>query len=108
MSPTPVTGTAATPDPYAALAEPSTSGLTIFGSESLSGNSSATIHPGIFSQISVSGNGTLTLTSGLYIVEGGGFTVSGNASVIGTGVTIFNAGSRYSTTGGSYGAFLER
>ena len=65
---------------------------------------SATIRPGIYSQISVSGNGTLTLGSGVYIIEGGGFTVSGNANVTGSGVTIFNAGSRYPTTGGTYGS----
>ena len=44
--------------PAASLAEPSTSGLTNYGSESLSGNSSATIKPGIYSRITVSGNGT--------------------------------------------------
>ncbi len=86
------------------MAEPSTSGLTSYGSESLSGNSSATIKPGIYSQITVSGNGTLTLNSGLYIIEGGGFSVSGNASVTGSGVTIFNAGSKYPSTGGTYGS----
>ncbi len=97
------------PDPLASLAEPSTSGLTNYGSESLSGNSSATIKPGIYSQISVSGNGTLTLSSGIYIIEGGGFTVSGNASVTGSGVMIFNAGSKYPSTGGTYGGItLER
>ena len=47
-------------DPLASLAEPSTSGLTNYGSESLSGNSSATIKPGIYSQITVSGNARLT------------------------------------------------
>jgi Bacterial Ig-like domain (group 3)/Right handed beta helix region len=104
FSPAPVTGAAVLADPLASLAEPSTTGLSNYGSESLSGNSSATIKPGIYSQISVSGNGTLTLCSGLYIIEGGGFSVSGNASVVGSGVTIFNAGSKYPTTGGTYGS----
>ncbi|HEV3311885.1 MAG TPA: S53 family peptidase, partial [Chloroflexota bacterium] len=104
FSPAPSTGAAVLPDPLASLAEPSTSGLTSYPSVSLSGNSSATIKPGIYSQIIDSGNGTLTLTSGLYIIEGGGFSVSGNASVSGSGVTIFNAGSKYPTTGGTYGS----
>ncbi|HKM55189.1 MAG TPA: Ig-like domain repeat protein, partial [Isosphaeraceae bacterium] len=104
FSPTPIAGAATVPDPLASLAAPSTSDLTNCGSESLSGNSSATINPGIYSQISVSGNGTLTLNSGIYIIEGGGFTVSGNASVSGSGVMIFNAGSKYPTTGGTYGS----
>ena len=51
-------------DPLASLPQPSTSGLTNYGSESLSGNSSATIKPGIYSQITVSGNAKLTLNSG--------------------------------------------
>ena len=104
FSPTPTTGAAVLADPLASLAEPSISGLTNYGSESLSGNSSATIKPGIYSQITVSGNGTLTMDSGIYIIEGGGFTVSGNAGVTGSGVMIVNAGSKYPTTGGTYGS----
>ncbi|MGO9923386.1 MAG: Ig-like domain repeat protein [Isosphaeraceae bacterium] len=104
FSPAPVTGAAAVADPLASLAEPTTSGLTNYGSESLSGNSSATIKPGIYSAITVSGNGTLTMNSGIYIIEGGGFSVSGNASVSGTGVMIFDAGSTYPSIGGTYGS----
>ncbi len=104
FSPAPVTGAAVLADPLASLAEPTTTGLTNYGSESLSGNSSATIKPGIYSQISDSGNGTLTMNSGLYIIEGGGFAISGNASVVGSGVTIFSAGSKYPATGGTYGS----
>ena len=44
------------------------------------------------------------MNSGIYIIEGGGFTVSGNASVTGSGVMIVNAGSKYPTTGGTYGS----
>ena len=78
--------------------------MTNYGSFSLSGNSSKTIQPGIYSQISVSGNAKLTMSSGIYIIEGGGFSVSGNASVTGSGVMIFNAGSKYPSTGGTYGS----
>ena len=60
FSPAPVTGAPILANPLASLALPSTSGLTNYGSESLSGNSSATIKPGIYSQISVSGNAKLT------------------------------------------------
>ncbi len=42
-------GAAVVADPLASLPQPSTSGLTNYGSESLSGNSSATIKPGIYS-----------------------------------------------------------
>ena len=104
LSPTPVTGAATVSDPLASLAEPSTFGLTNYGSESLSGNSSATIKPGIYSQITVSGNASLTLGSGIYIIEAGGLSVSGNANISGSGVTIVNAGSKYPATGGTYGS----
>ncbi len=104
FSPAPTTGALALADPLASLAEPSTSGLTNYGSESLSGNSSATIKPGMYSAISASGNASLTLCSGLYIIEGGGFSISGNASVSGSGVTIVSAGSKYPSSGGTYGS----
>ena len=78
--------------------------MTNYGSFSLGGNSSETIQPGIYSQISVSGNAKLTMSGGIYIIEGGGFSVSGNASVTGSGVMIVNAGSNYPGTGGTYGS----
>ena len=99
FNPTPVTGAPAVADPLAGLAPPGTSGLSNYGSEILSGNSSATIKPGIYSQIKLSGNANLTLNAGTYIIEGGGLAVSGNASVTGSGVLIVNAGSSYPTTG---------
>ena len=78
--------------------------MTNYGSFSLGGNSSKTIQPGIYSSISVSGNAKLTMATGIYIIEGGGFSVSGNASVTGSGVMIVNAGSNYPGTGGTYGS----
>jgi len=44
------------------------------------------------------------LTSGLYIIEGGGFQVSGNASVTGTSVNLYNTGSKFPGIGGTFGA----
>ena len=107
LGPTPITGAQTLADPLSGLALPGTSGMKNYGAENLSGNSSATILPGIYSQITVSGNAKLTLSgagSGIYIIEGGGFSVSGNGSVSGSGVIIFNAGSTYPTTGGTYGS----
>ena len=104
FSPAPVTGAAVVADPLASLPLPSTSGLTNYGAEKLSGDSSATIKPGIYSSISVSGSASLTMSSGTYIIEGGGFSVSGAGSVTGSGVTIVNAGSDYPSTGGTYGS----
>ncbi len=119
FSPAPVTAAATVSDPLANLPVPvaSTIGLTSKGSVSVSGNSSQSIGPGVYSQITASGNASLTLQPGVYIITGGGLTVSGNAnaavsggsnSITGTGVMIFNAGTGYKTAtgadGGSYGA----
>jgi hypothetical protein len=125
------TGTpGATGDPLASLPLPGSPTLTNYGSETVSGNSVATIGPGIYSQITVTGSGKLTMSPGTYIIqsggftasgaavvsfgagsyilEGGGFSVTGSAAISGTGVTIFNVGSSYNpstgTDGGSFGA----
>jgi hypothetical protein len=88
LSPTPTTGISTFSDPLGSLNVPTYSGTGT--AEVLSGNSTATIGPGVYSQITVSGNASLTMTSGLYIITGGGFIVSGNATVTGSGVTIYN------------------
>jgi hypothetical protein len=132
LSPAPATGAQVVPDLLAGTPLPSIpSGLTNYGPKSVSGNSTANLSPGIYSQISLSGNAVVTMAPGTYviqgggfsasgnaavtintggethiIVEGGGFSVTGNASIKGTTVTIFNLGSSYNgtTDGGSYGA----
>jgi hypothetical protein len=101
LSPRPITGAPVLA--VTSLPSPSTTGMTDYGSVKLGGNSSATIQPGIYSKISISGNARLMMSSGIYVIEGGGLTVSGSASVIGSGVMIVNAGSRYPSTGGAYG-----
>ena len=97
FSPSPVTGAASFGDPLASLPVPSASGTA--ASVNLSGNSSQTINPGIYSQITVSGNGKLTMNPGIYVIAGGGFSVTGNGCVSGSGVMIYNAGSNYLGTG---------
>jgi hypothetical protein len=103
LSPAPVTGAAFVANPLAALTGPSTSGLTNYDSASYSGNGSYTLNPGIYTQIRVSGNAKATLNPGLYLIEGGGLTVSGNASISGTGIMIYNTGSNYPSAGGNFG-----
>ncbi len=96
------TGTpGSTGNPLTSLTEPSVSGTPV--SINLGGSSSKTIGPGVYSQINVSGSGKLTMTGGIYVIEGGGFSVSGAGSVTGSGVFIVNAGSDYPSAGGSYG-----
>ena len=130
FSPAPATGAQVIADPLAGLMPPSGLPTTPnFGSKSVSGNSTATLQPGVYSQISLSGNANVTMAAGTYviqgggfsasgnavvtigtgtsiIVEGGGFSASGNAGLSGTNVIIFNVGTSYNGTsdGGSYGA----
>jgi hypothetical protein len=49
-----------------------------------------TINPGTYSSIKVSGNAKLTLQPGIYVIAGGGISVTGNASVSQATVTSSN------------------
>jgi hypothetical protein len=50
-----------------------------------------TLSPGTYvGGIAISGEGPVTLTPGVYVMEGGGFTVTGQGSVSGSGVVIIN------------------
>lgn len=56
------------------------------------GNTATVLHPGTYvGGLSISGLSSVTLAPGVYVMEGGGFSVSGGASVTGSGVTIINA-----------------
>ncbi len=102
LSATPVTGAAAFADPLLGLAAPTATGA--INSVNLSGNSLQTMNHGFYSSITVSGNGKLTMTTGVYLIAGGGFSVSGNGSVSGSGVMIYNGASNLSTDSGTFGA----
>ncbi len=94
------TGISAVADPLASLAVPSLTGKAV--SINLT-NGSETISSGIYSQIDVSGAASLKLNPGIYVISGGGLSDSGSASISGSGVTIYIAGSAYPASGGSYG-----
>jgi hypothetical protein len=105
FSVTPQTGITPFADPLAGLSAPNPTalGLTNKGSVNLSGNGSQMISQGIYTQINVSGSAHLTLNPGVYIIQGGGLTVSGSASITGNGVLIYNAGSNFPSAGGNFG-----
>ena len=94
--PTPTTASATVADPFAGVPTPALG--TTQGAITLSGNQTKTLNPGTFSQINVSGNAKLTLNSGTYVLTGG-LTVSGNATITGSGVLIYNAGGAISLSG---------
>jgi Flp pilus assembly protein TadG len=80
------TGISPVVDPYADVAMP------IVGScneHNYTAKNTETINPGVYcGGIGVNANAVLTLNPGMYIIDGGGFTVNGGGSVTGTGVTL--------------------
>ncbi|HEV3078830.1 MAG TPA: matrixin family metalloprotease, partial [Gemmataceae bacterium] len=100
LSPVPVTGAAFVADPLAGLAAPSV-GVSQ-GSVDLT-HGALTLNPGTYSSIKVSGSAALTLNPGIYILAGGGLTVSGNASISGNRVLLYNTGSNFPNPGGNFG-----
>jgi hypothetical protein len=79
------------PDPLANLPEPSPTGMTLQSKKKMSITKDTTLDPGLYKGgIQITG-GTVTLNPGIYYMDGGGFTVSGNGGIIGAGVMIYNA-----------------
>src|SRR5262249_48364675 len=80
----------ATADPLG-LALPSAPSPT-FAAVNYSGSAPLTLNPGTYvGGIAISGTGPVTLDPGVYYMQGGGFTVSGRATVTGSNVLIVNA-----------------
>jgi Flp pilus assembly protein TadG len=104
-TPTPKTGIAPLPDPLASLAAP-TIGVVPAACNSLTkaehgytATGGETISPGVYcGGITVSGGKSLNLSAGLYILYGGGLTVS-SSTISGSGVSFFNTGTASGNTG---------
>ncbi len=88
------------PDPFANYPKPSTSGLTNWGVPVC-----CTLQPGIYTGAVTGTSGTWTLNPGIYIFEGGGFTLTGSARITGSGVFLFLTTSTYPSSGGTCGEF---
>jgi hypothetical protein len=100
ISPKPNTGVAHFADPLAALPVPP---AAVFqGAVNLTSGKTITINPGVYSQINVT-SGKIIMNPGVYIIAGGGFTVTTSGSASGSGVMIYNAGSNFPAAGGSFG-----
>jgi hypothetical protein len=88
-----ISNTAPLPDPLAGLPEPDPSTLTVQSIRKLqlSGNKKNTLDPGLYiGGISITG-GDVVLNPGLYYMQGGGFSLGGQATLTGVGVMIYNA-----------------
>jgi uncharacterized repeat protein (TIGR01451 family) len=76
-------------DPLSGLSQPSLPGTT--STIATINNRSMTLSPGAYiDALTITGNSNVTLLPGLYYFEHG-LTVSGNADLTGTGVTLYNA-----------------
>jgi hypothetical protein len=83
-----------TADPFRALPPPSPAKYPVRASSRTTiASDSVTLQPGVYEGgISISGAAKVTLAPGVYIVQDGGFRVSGDATVTGEGVLIYNTG----------------
>ena len=99
ISPEPVKASVAEEDPFAQLPAPDMGGCDHDGWH-ISGEAAATLEPGVYcGGITIGSDAAVTMKPGTYILNGGGMTVSGQATLSGTGVTIFNTGQGSSPAG---------
>ena len=92
FSPTPKTNVPPEPDPLATTAAPTFSGCTYTNFKVAS--SVATLFQGVYcGGIDISGGSVVAFSPGLYVLNGGGLSVSGGSTLSGTGVTFYNTAS---------------
>jgi hypothetical protein len=96
IDPDPVTHAPAMPDPFATLPAPTVGPCDQTG-WSISGDATAVLEPGVYcGGLDISGPASVTLRPGVYILNGGGLSMAGGATLSGARVTIFNTGQGYS------------
>lgn len=80
-------------DPLADLPVPDPLAMSVQSNKKIQYTSgSVSLQPGVYKGgISVSGTGSLNLAPGIYYMDGGGFSFSGQGSLKGLGVMIYNA-----------------
>ena len=85
-------------DPFGAVVEPTTAGLTTFTTSTYSPNSSGnvTLNPGYYPNGIYVSDGNVTMNPGLYYVQGGNMWINTTGTVTGNNVTIFHNGSNSS------------
>jgi hypothetical protein len=92
------TGVQPTPDPLRNLTAPNPASYSVQSAAPLKINSilPTVLQPGVYQGgIQISGASIVTMTPGVYIMQGGGFQVSGLSTVIGTSVMIYNTASTF-------------
>jgi len=86
-------GTPPQPDPLRNLPEPDPLSMTEQSKNKVQySNGNHTLYPGVYhGGINISGKGSATLMPGVYYMDGGGFSMSGQGNLSAAGVMIFNA-----------------
>ena len=86
------TGVPAEPDPLATRADPQFSGCDFGEPNPVKINGGVTtLNPGVYCNgIAITAGASVTFQPGVYILNGGGLSVSGNSTIQGTGVTFYN------------------
>ena len=101
-SPQPISGVIAAVDPLASMPPPATGGCDYNGNVTVNGGQDRTLTPGTYcGNIRINGNATVTFDAGLYIMNGGGLRISGQATVSGVEVSFYlteNSGTSDSIT----------
>ena len=92
VDPAPITGVLPLSDPLAELPVPTSTGCTYSGNVSVTSSQNATLSPGTYcGNIKILTSGTVTLQPGIYYMDGSGINIGSNATVVGSGVTIYMA-----------------
>lgn len=102
------TGAASVADPYSGVTVPSPGTCTVTGATYAA--TTVTLSPGTYcSGMNISGGAKVTLNPGVYIIDGGTFSISGGSTLNGTGVTIVltGSGSNYATASISGGTVMN-
>ena len=101
ISPAPITGAPTFRDPMGDVPPPSVGACDSTG-VSTSNNEKLTITPGVYcGAINVTGHSVLTMNPGLYIITSGGLSVGGQATLNGSGVTIYVQSGSVGLSGGA-------
>ena len=79
------------PDPLLALPVPDASGLGVQSSSPMTISSAALLAPGIYKGgINIGGSAVVLMLPGTYVMQGGGFQITGSADVVGLTPLIYN------------------
>ncbi len=98
VTPAPVTGVAATADPFASVAGPSVGACSYTNYSP--GWGTWTLNPGVYcGGITINNGATATFNPGMYIVNGGSVNLGGGANITGNGVSFYLTG-----TNATYGS----